>query len=93
MAIRDAVPAAEEVISYKIPTYKLQGTAILYFAGWKRFYSLYPASKRLLAKFKEDLAPFEVNKSTLRFPFTQPVPVKLIASIAKFRVQEVAGRS
>jgi len=86
------MPNADEVISYKIPAYKLQGKAILYFAGWKRHYSLYPASKRLIAEFKEHLAPFELNKSTLRFAFTQPVPVKLIARIAKFRVQEVAGR-
>jgi len=36
-AIRDAVPAgAAEGFSYKIPTYKLDGDAVLYFAGWKR---------------------------------------------------------
>ena len=32
--IRKAVPGAEEVISYKIPTYKLHGRPVLYFAGW-----------------------------------------------------------
>jgi uncharacterized protein YdhG (YjbR/CyaY superfamily) len=41
-AIRKALPAAEEVISYKIPAYKLRGGIALYFAGWKQHYSLYP---------------------------------------------------
>jgi uncharacterized protein YdhG (YjbR/CyaY superfamily) len=91
-AIREAVPRAEEVISYKIPTYKLHDCAVLYFAGWKRHYSLYPATERVVAAFKDELASFEVNKGTIRFPLYQPVPVKLIGRIAKFRAREVAGR-
>jgi uncharacterized protein YdhG (YjbR/CyaY superfamily) len=91
-AIRKAVPGAEEVISYKIPTYKLQGGALLYFAGWRKHYSLYPATDRLVSALKGDLAPYEVKKSTIRFPLSQPVPVKLIARIAKFRVKELAER-
>ena len=90
--IRKAVPGAEEVISYKIPTYKLHGGAVLYFAGWKRHYSLYPASRRVVAAFKDGLALYEVNKGTIRFPFSRPVPVKLIGGIAKFRAKEVAER-
>lgn len=50
--IRKAVPAAQEVISYKIPTYKLHGRPVLYFAAWKQHYSLYPATGRVLAKFR-----------------------------------------
>jgi uncharacterized protein YdhG (YjbR/CyaY superfamily) len=81
--IRKAVPGAEEVISYQIPTYKLHGIAVLYFAGWKQHYSLYPATARLVAAFKDDLAPYEFNnKGTIRFPLSQPVPVKLIERIA-----------
>ncbi len=41
--VRKALPEAEEVISYKIPAYKLHNEVVLYFAGWKRHYSLYPA--------------------------------------------------
>ncbi len=89
--IRNALPAAQEGISYRIPTYKLNGEAVLYFAGWKHHYSLYPAGGRLVAAFKDDLAPYQVNKGTIRFPLSEPVPVKLIARIAKFRVKEIAG--
>jgi uncharacterized protein YdhG (YjbR/CyaY superfamily) len=87
--IRKVLPEAEEVISYKIPAYKVHGSPLLYFAGWSQHYSLYAATDRVIAAFKEELAPYEVNKSTIRFPFSQPIPVKLIARIAKFRAKEV----
>jgi uncharacterized protein YdhG (YjbR/CyaY superfamily) len=90
--IREAVPGAKEVISYKMPTYKLHNRAMVYFAGWKQHYSLYPATERVLAAFEDELAPYEVNKGTIRFLLSQPVPVKLIGRIAKFRAKEVAER-
>ena len=90
--IRKAVPGAEEVISYQIPAYKLHGAPVLYFAGWKHHYSLYPVNARVVAEFKEELAPYEISKGTVRFPLSDPVPVKLIERIAKFRAKEVAER-
>ena len=91
-AIRKAVPNAEELISYKIPTYKLRGGPVIYFAGWKQHYSLYPATNHIVATFKDDLAVYEVKKGTIRFPLSQPVPVKLIERIAKMRAEEVTER-
>ena len=88
-AIQRAIPQAEETISYNIPTYKVNGRAALYFAGWKRFYSIYPASKTLLAAFGDELGGADIVKSTIRFPFSNPVPVKLIGKIAKFRANEI----
>ncbi len=89
-AIRKALPKAEETISYKIPAYKLHGRAVIYFAGWKKHYSLYPSNARLVAAFQEELQPYEVEKGTIRFPLSEPVPVKLIGQIAKFRAEEAA---
>jgi uncharacterized protein YdhG (YjbR/CyaY superfamily) len=88
--IRKAVPAAEEMISYNMPTYKLHGDRLLYFAGWKQHYSLYPATKSLLEAFEGELGSAKNVKSTLQFPLAEPVPVKLIERIAKFRAQEVS---
>jgi uncharacterized protein YdhG (YjbR/CyaY superfamily) len=90
--IRKAVPGAEEVISYQMPTYKLHGGPLLYFAGWRQHYSLYAATGQVVAAFKNDLARYEVNKGTIRFPISEPVPVKLIERIAKFCAKEIAGR-
>ncbi|HMI97131.1 MAG TPA: DUF1801 domain-containing protein [Micropepsaceae bacterium] len=91
--IRNAVPGAEETISYQIPAYKLQGGAVLYFAGWKQHYSLYPAGDRLIRAFRSELAPYKISKGTIRFPLFEPVPVKLISDIAKFRAKEGADRA
>lgn len=69
--IRKALPEAEELISYKIPAYKIHCDPVLYFAGWRQHYSLYPATDQVVAAFKDDLVPYEVNKSTIRFPLSQ----------------------
>jgi uncharacterized protein YdhG (YjbR/CyaY superfamily) len=91
--VRKALPDADEVISYGIPAYRLHGTTAIYFAGWTHHYSLYPASAALVAALKHALAQYEVSKSTIRFPLAEPVPVKLIARIAKLRAKEVARRA
>lgn len=90
--IRKALPGAEEVISYQIPAYRLHDRCVIYFAGWKQHYSLYPASAGLVAAFRKDLAPYPVSKGTIRFPLGRPVPGTLIAGITKFLARESAAR-
>ena len=92
-AIRAALPRATEVISYQIPAYRLPSGVVLYFAGWKRHFSLYPASPALVVTFREELASYEVRKATIRFPLEAPVPVRLIGRIARFRAGEAAARA
>jgi uncharacterized protein YdhG (YjbR/CyaY superfamily) len=87
-AIRRAVPDADEVISYQMPTYKKNGKPVIYFAGWKEHFSLYPAGARLVAAFEKELAPYAISKGTIRFPLNEPVPVKLIERIVRFRDKE-----
>jgi uncharacterized protein YdhG (YjbR/CyaY superfamily) len=91
-ALRKALPEAEELISYKMPAYKLHDAVVIHFAGWKKHYSLYLASDSVVAAFKDDLAPYEVKKGTVSFPLSEPVPAKLIERIAKFRAKEIAAR-
>jgi uncharacterized protein YdhG (YjbR/CyaY superfamily) len=38
--MRKAMPRADEVISYSIPAYKLNGRVVIFFAGWKQHYSI-----------------------------------------------------
>lgn len=93
-AIRKALPAAEEAIAYGMPVFKNDGRPVIYLAGWKQHYSLYPATAKLVEAFKEELAPYEYNgKGTIRFRLDQPVPVKLIGQLAKFRAKEAAERA
>ena len=87
-AIRKALPGAKEVISYSIPAYRTLSGPMIWFAGWKEHFSLYPAGPVLVEAFKDDLAQYEIRKGTIRFPLSRPVPVKLIERIAKFRATE-----
>jgi uncharacterized protein YdhG (YjbR/CyaY superfamily) len=93
-AIRKALPRAEEGISYRIPVYKSAGVAVIYFAGWKDHFSLYPATRRLVRTLGEALAPYKVShKGTIRFPLVKRVPSALIGRIAKLRAQEAAAKA
>ena len=90
--IRKAVPLAREAISYQMPTYTLYGGRLLYLAVWKQHYSIYAATEQVVAAFQKELARYEVDKGTIRFPLSEPVAMKLIGRIAKFRAKEVAER-
>jgi uncharacterized protein YdhG (YjbR/CyaY superfamily) len=92
-AIRKAMPQAAEMISYQIPAYRLHGGVVIYFAGWREHYSLYPLNDQLVAAFKDELAPYKLSKGTIRFPLAEPVPAKLIHGIAKFRARQAAERA
>jgi uncharacterized protein YdhG (YjbR/CyaY superfamily) len=60
--IRKALPHAEEVIAYNMPAYKLHGKIVLYFAGWKQHYSLYPAGAHRVAALRQELALYKVDR-------------------------------
>ena len=65
---------------------------VLHFAGWKRHYSLYSASRYPVAASEGDLEPHAIRKGTMGFPLSEPVPAALITRIAKFRIKEIAER-
>ena len=90
-AIRRAVPEAVEGIGYRMPGYKLRGKPMLYFAGFKKHYSLFAASGTFFAALEEELKGFELRKGTVHFPLTEPVPVGLISRIAKLRAAGIAA--
>ncbi len=81
--IRKAVPAAGEKISYQIPTFTLNGTYLVYFAGFQNHVSVYPAPVES-EELKEELAPYKAGKGTVRFPLDKPVPLDVITKIVKY---------
>lgn len=91
--IRKALPKAKERISYQIPAFEQDGGCVIYFAGWKKHFSLYPVSERLLTELGVDPSGYEVNdKGTIRFPLSEPVPEKLISRISKLRAKHEEQR-
>src|SRR5688500_5119872 len=85
--IRKALPNATGGISYQIPVYTVDGAMVMFFAGFKRHFSIFPATGRMLIDLKRELAGF-IHAKTLRFPLDDDVPVGLLTRIAKLRAQE-----
>jgi uncharacterized protein YdhG (YjbR/CyaY superfamily) len=92
MTIRKAAPAAEETISYQIPSFTLKGSYLIYFAAFRKHIGLYPAP-RGNQEFKEALSLYQTGKGTMRFPLDKPIPFNLISKIVKFRVKENSARA
>jgi uncharacterized protein YdhG (YjbR/CyaY superfamily) len=82
--IAKAAPKAEETINYQIPTFKLNGN-LVHFAAFKNHLGFYPGADGVLS-FKKELSKYETSKGTIQFPFDQPLPLKLISDIVKYRV-------
>jgi uncharacterized protein YdhG (YjbR/CyaY superfamily) len=77
-----AVPEAEESISYQMPLFRYHGM-LAYFAAFKNHYSIF-VSPPVLNTFKPGLGEYKLSKSGIRIPNSKPVPVRLIADMAKF---------
>lgn len=90
-AILEAAPEAEETISYAMPAYKTGGKAVVYFAGYKSHVGFY-ATPTGHAAFEKKLAKYKQGKGSVQFPLSEPMPLKLIADITKFRVKEVKAQ-
>ncbi|MEJ2296512.1 MAG: DUF1801 domain-containing protein [Candidatus Lokiarchaeota archaeon] len=84
--IKTTAPKAEETISYKIPTFKLNGN-LVHFAAFKNHIGFYPTPSGI-EKFKKELSTYETSKGTIKFPLDQPIPFDLVKKIVEFRVRE-----
>lgn len=82
LTISKVAPEAEETISYRMPTFKLRGRVLVYFAAFKRHIGLFPPAPR---EFKNELSKYEGPKGNLKFPTDEPIPYNLITKIVRFR--------
>ena len=67
-AIKAAAPGITERISYRIPTFDLDGRYLLYIAAFKEHVSVYPVTSGMVARYAKAIAPYRAGKGTLRFP-------------------------
>jgi uncharacterized protein YdhG (YjbR/CyaY superfamily) len=84
--IRKAAPEAVEAISYKIPTFKLNGN-LVHFAAFKKHIGFYPTSSGIRA-FKKQLSPYKGGRGSVQFPIDKPIPYDLVKKITIFRRKE-----
>lgn len=86
--IHQAVPDAEEAISYQIPCFKYHGY-LLYYATFPKHVSIsHPYSDAFWAAFRQELEGYKTSKSVIQFPSDKPLPKQLIKRIIAFRKKE-----
>jgi uncharacterized protein YdhG (YjbR/CyaY superfamily) len=85
-AINEQAPQAQEKISYQMPAFFLNGN-LVYFAAYSNHIGFYPTSSGIAA-FKSELKKYKNAKGSVQFPLEEPLPIKLIKKIVKFRVEE-----
>src|SRR5881296_1637302 len=83
--VLQAAPGAVESISYRMPAYKLEGKALVYFAGFAKHIGFY-ATPSCQAKFSRALAGYKQGKGSVQFPLDHPIPFDLIRKMVRFKV-------
>jgi uncharacterized protein YdhG (YjbR/CyaY superfamily) len=84
--IRAAAPGAQELISYRMPAFKLHGV-LVYFAAFNAHIGLYPPVSGD-ARLEEAISPYAGPKGNLKFPLDQPIPYALIARLVRLRMRQ-----
>jgi len=91
--VKKTVPGAEEAISYGIPAFNINGSYLVYFAGYKKHISIYPVPSGN-RDFEKDFAPYNTSgRGTIQFPLDKPIPVSLVTKIVKFRLKESEAKT
>jgi uncharacterized protein YdhG (YjbR/CyaY superfamily) len=85
--IKKNAPAAAESISYGMPAYKTNGKPLVYFSAFQNHIGFY-ATPNGHEAFAKELAGYKQGKGSVQFPIKDPMPLKLIAEIVQFRVQQ-----
>ena len=88
--IQKAAPAAEEKISYQIPTFTLKGN-LVHFAAFQKHIGFYPPVRD--KKVRAEASSYAGEKGNLKFPLDEPIPYALISRIVKARVRENQERA
>lgn len=90
--IKAAAPGATQAISYGMPAFKDHGRVLVYYAAFRDHCSLFPASMKVIEDHREALASYYTSKGTIRFHPDKPLPVALVQSIVRARLEEIAAR-
>ena len=91
--ILEIVPEAEQVISYRVPAFRVRGKTVAGFAAFKNHLSYLPFSGSVLGQLADELEGYTTTKSSLHFPVDRPLPTALVKQLIALRLAEVGRRS
>jgi len=86
--VKKEVPKADELISYNMPAFKLNGKILVYYAAFKNHIGFFPTSTPIAA-LKKELIGYKTSKGTIQFPLDKPLPIELIKKIVKYKEKEI----
>jgi uncharacterized protein YdhG (YjbR/CyaY superfamily) len=87
--INAAAPEAIETIAYAMPALRSHGGQFLVsYDAYKKHYSIFPASGRVMEALGDELTPFLSGRGTIRFPADKPIPVSIVRRIVEVRYAE-----
>jgi uncharacterized protein YdhG (YjbR/CyaY superfamily) len=87
--ILEIVPDAEQLISYRVPAFRVGGATIAGFAAFRRHLSYLPFSGSVLSQLADELAGYTMTKSALHFSVDRPLPRTLVEKLIAVRLQEL----
>jgi uncharacterized protein YdhG (YjbR/CyaY superfamily) len=82
----------QETISYGVPTFKLNGSYVIYFAGYKKHVSIYPIIN-INSELGKKIEPYVTGKGTMQFPLDKPFPFDLLREFTRAKLQENLERT
>ena len=85
--ILEVVPDAEQVISYKVPAFRVNGRTVAGFAAFKDHLSYLPFSGSVLPQLATELEAYTMTKSALHFPVDRPLPMTLVRKLIALRLE------
>jgi uncharacterized protein YdhG (YjbR/CyaY superfamily) len=88
MLVTDLVPEVEESMSYRMPTLKYKGRALVYFTASKKHMSLYPSSWAI-EEFEDRLSGYKTSEHAIRFTVENPLPTDLIEDLVLFHARQI----
>jgi uncharacterized protein YdhG (YjbR/CyaY superfamily) len=82
------VPEAEQVISYGLPAFRVDGRTVAGFAAFKNHLSYLPFSGSVLERLGDELEGYTMTKSALHFPVDRPLPKPLVKKLVALRLTD-----
>ena len=84
--IKSVVPDAVEVISYQIPTFKLNGRMLVSYAAFNEHCSFFPGAGPT-ETHQDELKSFVTSKGTVRFTPEKPLSATLVKKLVRTRIK------